>query len=160
MSTLRIINTPRIVILHCSDTKDYKPDEKDFDKITAAWIDKVHREERAFTQIGYHWFIRRSGLIEPGRSETVVGAHCVGNNTHSIGVCLAGRSLFTLDQFRSVERLYREIYSRWQISWNNWRGHYEFNSGKTCPGISMELMRLMLCNSEFKSGMFKSSPIV
>jgi len=34
--------------------------------------------------------IRLDGRIEKGRSESEVGAHCLGQNLHSIGVCYIG----------------------------------------------------------------------
>jgi hypothetical protein len=43
-----------------------------------------------FRSIGYHWFIRRDGTLEVGRSETEQGAHVVGQNTGKIGICWAG----------------------------------------------------------------------
>jgi hypothetical protein len=40
-----------------------------------------------FRSIGYHWFIRRDGKIEAGRSKTECGAHVIGQNTEKIGIC-------------------------------------------------------------------------
>lgn len=75
------------IVIHYSAT----PIEQ---SITAADIDRMHRQ-RGFTKIGYHYFIRRNGLIEtgrdlsqPGRFE--VGAHSSGENDASIGVCYEG----------------------------------------------------------------------
>lgn len=57
--------------------------------VTAADIDRMHKA-RGWKMIGYHWFIRRDGTVEPGRPESMVGAHVGGQNTGKIGVCWAG----------------------------------------------------------------------
>ncbi len=75
------------LVIHYSAT----PIERDF---TSADIDRMHRE-RGFREIGYHFFIRKDGVIErgrdlsqPGRFE--VGAHSKGENSSSIGICYEG----------------------------------------------------------------------
>ena len=75
------------IVIHYSAT----PIEKDF---SAAEIDRMHRA-RGFNEIGYHYFIRKDGMVEtgrdlsqPGRFEQ--GAHAKGNNASSIGICFEG----------------------------------------------------------------------
>lgn len=46
--------------------------------------------DRRWSDIGYHFVIRRGGSIETGRPLVRPGAHVAGYNRHSIGVCLAG----------------------------------------------------------------------
>lgn len=70
------------IIIHCSAT----PCGKDF---TAADIDRWHRQ-RSFNGIGYHFVIRLDGTIESGRPIGKPGAHCVGWNNRSIGICYIG----------------------------------------------------------------------
>ena len=70
------------IIVHCSAT----PEGKDY---TVADIRKWHLQ-RGFADIGYHWVVYRNGMVMPGRSESVVGAHTTGQNTCSIGVCYIG----------------------------------------------------------------------
>lgn len=76
---MRTINK---IIIHCSAT----PEGKDF---RAKDIDLWHRQ-RGFTGIGYHYVIDLDGKVEIGRDETRVGAHCVGQNQCSIGICYIG----------------------------------------------------------------------
>lgn len=71
-----------LIAMHCSAT----PEGRD---VTAADIDRMHRE-RGFAMIGYHHFVRLSGLIEKGRDEAISGAHVSGYNAYSIGICYAG----------------------------------------------------------------------
>jgi N-acetylmuramoyl-L-alanine amidase len=75
------------IVIHYSAT----PIEQDY---TAADIDAMHKK-RGFKEIGYHFFIRRNGLVEkgrdlsqPGRFEQ--GAHSKGENDASVGICYEG----------------------------------------------------------------------
>lgn len=70
------------LIVHCSAT----PEGKDF---TVSQIREWHLQ-RGFSDIGYHYVIYRDGSIHTGRDESVIGAHCTGHNTNSIGVCYIG----------------------------------------------------------------------
>lgn len=56
-------------------------------------IDEVRRwhvEERGWKDVGYHFLITRSGLVQGGRPLTDVGAHVNGFNDQSVGIALAG----------------------------------------------------------------------
>ena len=81
---LGVGNTRNItkIIVHCSAT----PEGKDY---SVATIRQWHLKE-GYSDIGYHWVIYRDGSINKGRDESVVGAHCTGQNTCSIGVCYIG----------------------------------------------------------------------
>lgn len=70
------------IIVHCSATAE----GKDF---TVADIKKWHLQ-RGFNDIGYHYVIYRDGSINKGRDESIIGAHCTGHNSYSIGVCYIG----------------------------------------------------------------------
>ena len=56
---------------------------------TAKDVDTAHRY-RGFSCWGYHYYIRKSGEIEPMRDEDTVGAHARGYNAISLGVCYEG----------------------------------------------------------------------
>lgn len=70
------------IIVHCTATRAGHV-------VTAADVDRWHRS-RGFNSIGYHWLVGLDGTVEAGRPEARVGAHCVGHNTCSIGVCYVG----------------------------------------------------------------------
>ncbi len=76
------MRTIKEIIVHCSATQE----GKDF---TIVDIDRWHRQ-RGFTKIGYHYVIYRDGTIHVGRNESEVGAHCLGHNQNSIGICYIG----------------------------------------------------------------------
>ena len=43
-----------------------------------------------FGQPSYHWYVRRNGNLFPTLSESVRGAHAMGYNRCSIGICYEG----------------------------------------------------------------------
>ena len=70
------------IIVHCSATRPSHD-------IDAKEIDRWHKK-RGWSGIGYHFFIKRGGLIEIGRPIEKQGAHTSGLNKNSIGICYAG----------------------------------------------------------------------
>ena len=79
VKTMRKIS---LIVIHCSATRV----DRDF---TAKDVDTAHRF-RGFSCWGYHYYIRKSGQIEPMRDEDTVGAHARGFNAISLGVCYEG----------------------------------------------------------------------
>ena len=74
--------TIRLIIVHCSATRC----DRD---ISAADICAAHRV-RGFRTGGYHYYVRKDGKVETMRPESEIGAHCIGHNAQSIGVCYEG----------------------------------------------------------------------
>lgn len=70
------------IIVHCADTPEGRDDR-------AADIRRWHKA-KGWDDIGYHYVIDLDGTIEPGRPIEKAGAHCVGHNATSIGVCYIG----------------------------------------------------------------------
>lgn len=70
------------IIVHCTAT----PEGQD---VTINQIKRWHLD-RGFNDIGYHYVIYRDGSIHQGRAEEIVGAHAVGHNAVSIGICYVG----------------------------------------------------------------------
>ena len=70
------------IVIHCSATRV----DRDF---TAKDVDTAHRY-RGFSCWGYHYYIRKSGEVEPMRDEDTTGAHARGYNAISLGVCYEG----------------------------------------------------------------------
>jgi len=71
--------TKRIVVHHSASPANTTRDQ----------VDQWHRN-RGFTMIGYHKLIEQNGAVKEGRPEWSVGAHAIGANGDSIGICLAG----------------------------------------------------------------------
>lgn len=76
------IRTIKEIIVHCTATEEGKP-------FTVADIDAWHRKQ-GWRCIGYHYVVYLDGTIAYGRKPTEVGAHCIGHNACSIGVCYVG----------------------------------------------------------------------
>ena len=114
----------RKVVLHCSDS--------DYEGQSASWIARIHIEERGWDDIGYHYFIRKSGLIEVGRPLDIVGSHVYGHNSDSVGVCLAGRSDFSQASLTSLSTVLLPLLKR-VYPGATLHGHREFSKTKSCP---------------------------
>lgn len=116
------------LVVHCSDT----PDDE------AIGAPEIHQMHLGFGWhgVGYHRVINRSGEIEHGRPDYWQGAHVLGHNEISLGVCLIGRTNFTDLQFESLEhvlRLWRKTYPSAAIC-----GHRDFSyTDKTCPNFDV-----------------------
>ena len=88
--------------------------------IGAAEIEQWHLE-RGFNSIGYHFVIRRNGLVETGRAIAAVGEHVRGHNADSIGICLVGglganrqaENTFTKAQMFELAVLVRDLLKTW-----------------------------------------------
>jgi len=59
--------------------------------------------------IGYHFVIACNGALFTGRDLPEVGAHVQGHNATSIGICMVGTSAYTVDQFKALEALLRQL---------------------------------------------------
>lgn len=46
--------------------------------------------KRGWAGAGYHYFVRKDGIVYSLRPENTVGAHCQGYNSKSIGICCEG----------------------------------------------------------------------
>ena len=121
------------IIVHCSAT----PEGKDYSVDT---IRKWHLQ-RGFSDIGYHYIIYRDGSIHTGRDESVIGAHCKGHNSNSIGVCYIGgvaadgktpKDTRTAEQKQSLVKLLKELKAKYPQA--SIHGHRDF-ANKACPSF-------------------------
>lgn len=67
---------------------------------------------KGYSDCGYHYVITRDGEIQTGRPLRYIGAHSLGRNVDSIGVCLIGDfrcETPTMAQLDSVVRLVHDI---------------------------------------------------
>ena len=131
------------VILHCAATPDYSKGHDRFDLLGASDIDRWHRD-RGFKMIGYHYVIRRTGVLEKGRPIAKIGAHTQGHNVDSIGICYIGTKRPTQEQVDTLLKLAKSIHEKYGLKAKDWFGHYEFNAHKECPGLSMVVFRNLL----------------
>ena len=82
------MRTITLIILHCSAVR---PGQQSSAKDIDNWHkSRVTRNSTHWKGIGYHFVVRRDGSVEKCRDIEEVGAHCVGHNRHSIGICYEG----------------------------------------------------------------------
>ena len=125
------------IVVHCSATRPSQD-------IDAATIDEWHKE-RGFNSIGYHYVIKRNGEVETARDEKTQGAHALGYNHNSLGICLVGgvkqedykigENNFTDEQWKSFEELVSKLEEKYlgvKII-----GHNEI-SKKFCPSFDVQ----------------------
>ena len=125
-------SSTQYVAVHCSATQPSQD-------IGLNEIRQWHRQ-RGWVDVGYHFIIRRSGLVETGRPIDAVGAHVEGFNSNSVGVCLVGgidskgraEDNFTPAQYAALAELLRDL--RKQYPGAVVQGHRDFpRVKKDCP---------------------------
>ena len=121
------------IIVHCAATRE----GRDF---TVEDITRWHKA-RGFATIGYHYVIYRDGSIHEGRPLEQIGAHCVGHNKHSIGICYIGgcasdgktpKDTRTPEQKEALLSLLRRLKARFPNA--TIHGHRDF-AAKACPSF-------------------------
>lgn len=120
-----------LIALHCAASKG---------DVSAATIRGWHVIERGWSDIGYHYVVRTSGLVETGRPLAKAGAHIAGKNKNSIGICIAGgydgtTNDMTEAQWLALENLVRTLKSVYPAA--RVAGHNEFTTAKTCPNFDV-----------------------
>lgn len=127
------LNMVNYIVVHCADTYARMD-------IGAKEIDSWHKQ-RGWSKIGYHFVIRRDGTVEKGRETDEIGAHTLGHNYESIGICMVGgkadsggpENNFLPVQFKA---LYKLIYSLLHMYPNAVIvGHRDLSPDKNNDGI-------------------------
>lgn len=127
--------TTKTLIVHCAATKPTM-------NIGLREIRQWHKE-RGFLDVGYHFIIRRDGTIETGRDVNQVGAHTVGQNDSSVGICLVGgvddkmqpQANFTPQQMSTLRKLLDEL--KVKFPGVAVKGHRDF-AAKACPSFDVK----------------------
>ncbi len=127
------MRTVTLIVIHCSANKAGSV-------LRAADIDRYHRSLGWKQGCGYHYVIPADGKIEPGRSEELVGAHCKGHNSHSIGICYIGgldadgktpKDTRTEAQKAALRKLIEHLHQCYPKALIV--GHHDLNPLKACP---------------------------
>ena len=123
--------TIKEIIVHCTATPEGRVE-------TVQSIRNMHKA-KGWSDIGYHYLIGLNGERWEGRNVNLIGAHCEGHNSNSIGVCYVGgvdKKMQAKDT-RTEKQKYalvallkdlRKLYPNAKIY-----GHHDFNKGKSCP---------------------------
>ena len=127
---MRIINK---IIVHCTAT----PEGKNY---TVNTIRKWHIA-KGWSDIGYHYVIYLDGSVHKGRDEKIIGAHCLGQNANSIGICYVGgvatdgktpKDTRTEAQKQSLIDLLKKLKAKYPKA--SIFGHRDF-AAKACPSF-------------------------
>lgn len=132
------------IVIHCSATK---PNQD----IDISDVKRWHTQQRGWLDVGYHFFIKRNGVLQRGRDldgdgfvMEEVGAHVKGYNSKSLAICYAGgiNHLGKADDNRTPEQLetlktlvftLKEMFPNAII-----KGHRDFpNVAKACPSFDV-----------------------
>lgn len=124
-------DTDHIVIHHVAiPSGDYSAEK----------IHQYHKSHNGWAGIGYHYVIRRNGLIQRGRPLAVVGAQASGENLHSIGICMAGnfdQEKVEKDQYQSLVKLVANLVELYNLPLSGEIvGHRDYND-TSCPGDNL-----------------------
>ena len=94
--------------------------------------------QRGWSDIGYHYVVRKDGSIEQGRPIDRVGSHVKGQNTGSIGVCWVGGYGGVDDRNEAQKESLIRLIKALQVSFGQMslHGHNEYSS-KTCPNFNV-----------------------
>ncbi len=141
----RNMNNPKYLIIHHTGGTDLSAKTSTQHQAFSE-INEYHFNKWAFRSslgfyIGYHYFIDKYGKITQGRADIDEGAHCIGYNTASLGICLAGNfdrgvDLPTQAQIESLQKLLKEKQAQYNILIQNIVPHRKL-AQKTCYGNSL-----------------------
>jgi len=127
----------KYLAVHCSAT----PPEMDIG------VDEIRQwhKDKGWSDVGYHYVIRRDGTVEGGRPQHKQGAHVHGWNDKSLGICLIGgvdgqfipEDNFTAAQKQALYGLLEGLLGEYpgaQI-----KGHRDFPGvKKACPSFDVQ----------------------
>lgn len=128
------MNKPNKIILHHTGGTDANP-LADTSHHTLEIIKNGH-VARGFTDVGYNWVIEKTGKVRKGRDETKDGAHTLGQNSQSIGICIVGNfdaTYPTKEQEDALVGLLGQTMKKYSLTPEDVHYHREY-ANKTCPG--------------------------
>ena len=132
------------IVIHCTATRKNWWEGR----TTSAKVEEVrrwHKEDRGWSDIGYHYLIDRDGTVATGRPIERVGAHVKDKNTGKIGVVLFGghgsaatdgfAEHYTPAQDQALRDLLAQLRRRFPAI-TKISGHNEY-AAKACPGFTV-----------------------
>ncbi len=107
-------------------------------RATLMEVQRLHREDRGWADIGYHFMIDVDGRIYEGRDLAARGVHTAGHNTGSAGLCLLGDYRFAAPsaaQWAAAVDLGSWLVEA--LALTHLAGHSQFNPSTACPGAAL-----------------------
>ncbi|SFU29121.1 N-acetylmuramoyl-L-alanine amidase [Clostridium sp. DSM 8431] len=125
---IEVGNKPKTLIIHHTAANGLTPDN----------INEDHKS-KGYGGIGYHFYIRKDGSIYRGRPEDYIGAHTIGRNYDSIGICVEGNfedDVLPTEEERSLILLSADMVIKYNIS--DIIGHRDAYQ-TLCPGENISI---------------------
>jgi len=105
------VRTINLIVIHCSATANGRwVSVEDIDGWHAARgfrrdPNLIGYNQPNLKSIGYHYVVYSAGAVTIGRGLDEPGAHAKGHNFRSIGICVVGTDVYSLDQWSSLRDL-------------------------------------------------------
>ncbi|MDJ0975064.1 MAG: N-acetylmuramoyl-L-alanine amidase [Planctomycetota bacterium] len=132
------MNGVRRITLHHTDEVPGIRARGDREIVSA--IQRYHRNELGWADIGYHYLIGRDGLVYEGRTATAQGAHSGGaNNIQNLGIALVGnfsRRMPTHGQMSALEAFLGDQQRMHRVGTRQVFGHRDLGPTE-CPGTTL-----------------------
>lgn len=130
----------KYIILHHTGGTDADP-LFDTSNQTFEVVNEYHKQKWSFRSnlghyLGYQYFIDKQGKVTQAREDTETGAHTIGQNNDSIGICLAGNfdvTLPTPEQIEALKGLVKALKTKYSIGLDCIVPHRHF-ANKSCYG--------------------------
>jgi len=140
MRNLKIVTNKKYIIIHHSLTKDGSTND---------WnaIRTYHINVNGWDDIGYNLGVEYIGsriIYQLGRDFNLNGAHTIGRNVDSIGICVVGN--WDIEEppdnmLICTAHLCFEVMKKYNISIENIHPHWAY-AEKTCPGKMFDMLKL------------------
>lgn len=123
------------IIIHCTATPEGRHHDVED-------IRRWHVNGRGWSDIGYHFLVHIDGKIEVGRDISKIGAHTLGENRGSIGICYVGgmskdmkkaKDTRTKEQKDALVKLIKQLIYTYNKDMQIF-GHRDF-ANKACPSF-------------------------
>ncbi len=105
-------------------------------------IHEYHKNTNGWAGLGYHFYVRTDGSLYRGRPENTVGAHAVGANYNSIGICFEGNfseEEMNNKQLKAGQELIAYLKDKYKIT--KVVGHIDIDTSE-CPGNNFPMEEL------------------
>ena len=126
----------RIVVHHAAAATNFERMRRD------------HIDNRGWSDIGYHFVIEERGKVRLGRPVHRQGAHVVGNNADTIGVCVAvdAREPVRPRAMRALVRIVADLLRQYGLTVSDVVGHGEL-AATLCPCMDMDELRARIAEA-------------
>jgi len=145
---------PKQICIHKSGWECYKHQWKDQEDWTIDLIREYHIKVRKFSDIGYHYIVKKDGTIVNGRDIKYMPASATGHNVDVVAICLIGeftREEPTDAQINSLKILVLKLCKEYEIDtdMHSIFCHCDYRDppgNRYCPGKYLHRKIPSICN--------------